>query len=347
MSSAGTFGIQCLSNQAISVVHGCPIKMTVPCRLFLGTCLMLRVAKINSPLVDTHRGQHSGQIFYSYPTDSMALSPLRHHAPDLSIVSYEIDSPSDRGSQGSIYWVHASLLVLAGLPACGWEPQVLFQPTWVGLMWACLFLAGCLLGSQDRNRWPTMLAALSIAYVAWWGFRSLTDVPAPDSLLLSVILMLSGWGVTTWHRARVRFTEARVGASSVAEGWRWSIGEIGWLTTLGACLAHAIPGLQTPAWLMLSVGTALMSAVLCSWIAYWWAWNDAWDRWKLGVLAVVMCASVWIVQVSAPRGLSVLTSIQWVLSGPLNVVAAQGVSVLLVQALWRWNAGGERLAADA
>jgi hypothetical protein len=269
----------------------------------------------------------------------MALTPLRHPTPELCIVSFEIDPHEDRCAQGKNYWVYASLVALAGLPACGWEPPVLFQPTWVGLMWACLFLAGGLWGSQDRNLWPTMLAAVSIAYLAWWGFRALTDVPAADSLLLAVILMLSGWGVTTWHRAKVRCSADGGNSLGGGYGWRWSIGEIGGLTMLVACLAHAIPGLQTPAWLMLSVGTALMSAVLCSWLACWWAWDDAWDRWKLAGLVLALLAAMGIVQMSAPSGQSVVQSIQWVLSGPLNVVATQGVSVLLVQAVWRWNAG--------
>jgi hypothetical protein len=269
----------------------------------------------------------------------MALTPLRHPTPDLCIVSYQIDNREGHDLQGRTYWTYASLVALAGLPVCGYEPPVLFQPTWVGLMWACLFLAGGLLGSRDRNLWPTMLAALSIAYLAWWGFRALTDVPAADSLLLAVILMFSGWGVTTWQRAKVGAAAEGRDACGGGGGWRWSIGEIGCLTMLVACLAHAIPGLQTPSWLMLSVGTALMSAVLCSWLACWWAWDDAWDGWKLAGLVLVLSAAMGIVQMSAPSGQSVLQSIQWLLSGPLNVVATQGVSVLLVQAVWRWNAG--------
>ncbi len=89
--------------------------------------------------------------------------------------------------------------------------------------------------------------------------------------------------------------------------------------------------------LILAVSATVVSGMLCSWIACSWAWKDKWNGWSLFSVVATLSASLGILFISAPTGVSPLDVCQWLLSGPVNVVAAQGVVVLAVLAIWRWE----------
>ncbi len=233
-----------------------------------------------------------------------------------------------------------SLLGIASFVAWGWQPDLRFQPTIVGILWGFLFLSGYLLGGVGRGQFGGLILALPTTFLSWLGVQSLTDLGAADCLLLSTILVVGGWSATFWKPANRPFVEGLAGQRAAKGLPRWSIWDMGCVTAVVACIVHAAPRLETPPMLLCAVAAALFSGLLCSWIACSWAWHDDWNWWSLSALVAALVAGVGIVHLSAPAGLTLTHSVRWALSGPINVVAAQGLAVLAVLTIWRWEYDG-------
>lgn len=270
----------------------------------------------------------------------MPLTTERHQVPQLYIVTEqtELNQPSSLHlASSSLYLV---LLAFASIVAWGWQPELRFQPTAVGVVWGCVFLSGYMLGGNGRGKFNGLLQAVPLAYLSWLGFQSLTDLGAADCLLLATFLVLGGWGAATWQMAFFDGVHERSKSPIGMSRLRWSIWDIGILTTIVACVVHAAPRLVTPWELMFAVTTALFSGLLISSIAGWWVWCDRWDWWGIFALLTTIAVGLGIMQISSPAGLSLWKAILWALTGPANVIASQGVVVLAVLSVWRLDQRG-------
>lgn len=270
----------------------------------------------------------------------MPLTTELHQLPQIYIVTEqtELNEPNSlRLATASIYGV---LFTVASIFAWGWQPELPFQPTAVGAVWGCVFLSGYMLGGIGRGKLNGLLQSVPLAYLSWLGFHSLTDLGAEDCLLLATFLVLGGWGASTWQTAFFHGDHERLKPQIGLSRLRWSIWDIGILTTIVACVVHAAPRLVTPWELMFAVTTALFSGLLISSIACCWVWCDRWDCWGILALLTTIIIGLAIVQIGSPAGLSLWNTIQWALTGPANVIASQGVVVLAVLSVWRLDQHG-------
>lgn len=273
----------------------------------------------------------------------MPLTTDRHQVPQLYIAPEQTEQ-TEQTEPNSLHLgtsiIYLLLLAFASIVAWGWQPELRFQPAAVGAVWGCVFLSGYMLGGNSRGKFNGLLQSVPLAYLSWLGFQSLTDLGAADCLLLATFLVLGGWGTATWQMAFFHGEHERSKPQIGMSRLRWSIWDIGILTTSVACVVHAAPRLVTPWELMFAVTTALFSGLLISSIACRWVWCDKWDGWGICALLTTMVIGLAIVQISSPAGLSLWHAIQWAFTGPANVIASQGVVVLAVLSVWRLEQHG-------
>ncbi len=227
--------------------------------------------------------------------------------------------------------------------ALGWIPPLWLQPTAVGVLWGSLFFAGFLAGSLGRGKLSTALVCLIIGTVSNAAFQRITDFASSDSLLVATCLLFAGWLTATLDPLSSPFQSSqRFPSPHVTSAARWTIWDIAFLTLIAACACHSIPKLEAPPMLMLGVLMALLGGLTSSWMACRWAWNERWNLWRFGVVILSLCAAAGLVFLSRPPSMPLLQSLQWVVSGPLNVIAAQALTVLFSLAVLRL----ERLLAS-
>lgn len=233
--------------------------------------------------------------------------------------------------------------VAASLAVGIWEPSLRFQPSVVGMLWAGTFLSGYLAGSLGRGQLWGALVAVSVGWSTHAAFEQLTDLGPADSMLLIAILLLAGWAITVFDPIAspsnsVQFAEQFSNLASctpTVERWRWSIWEIGFVTAIVACVAHAWPRLNAPPELLWAVVASLLAGLIVSWLACRWIWKDDWSLLSLASLTLMLAASLTVLILSAPPDQTLGHWLKWLLCGPVNVVAAQGVCVLATLGLWR------------
>ncbi len=112
-----------------------------------------------------------------------------------------------------------------------------------------------------------------------------------------------------------------------------------------ACFCQALPNLDTAPSVLFTALIALAAGLVCSWLAYRWAWQDEWT--PLGVLSLVgsLIAICGLTYFGGPPSRSLAEALRWMLTGPINVVACQATTVLLSLALMRFDAH-RHVAAD-
>jgi ABC-type xylose transport system permease subunit len=164
------------------------------------------------------------------------------------------------------------------------------------------------------------------------SFLHITDLPPADSLLLSTLLLTSGWVIARLDRAHV-FSSI---PAAHAHGSQWSIGDIAFATAMAACLSQAFVH-STWTLLLVSALTALAGGVVCSWLAYRWVWLDQYSLFSLLLAFLGLAAATIYVHRVAPVDATFWESVQWICMGPVNVIASQATSVLLVLALIRFE----------
>lgn len=270
-----------------------------------------------------------------YHEDSTSLSIPRHHSQ--SPAGFETATQPFAGSQlrATTAVPLAALMIFAALLAGGRHPTLTFQPTCVGILWAGMFLSGYLMGGKGRGRFATLWLTAPSGYISWRAFYALTDFAAADSLMLAAILMTGGWAAA--RCLEWRGLENLPGPTKQTRQGHFSIWDIGFFTTIVACVVHSAPRLESPPILQFAVAVCLLSGLLCSWIACAWAWKDNWDGWSLSALMVVLLASAGCLFLAAPSGWSLIRWLQWGLAGPVNVIAAQATVILATLTLWRWE----------
>ncbi|MEZ6134861.1 MAG: hypothetical protein R3C53_08130 [Pirellulaceae bacterium] len=228
------------------------------------------------------------------------------------------------------------LLAVLAVVACGvvyaWPGIPLWiQPTAVGAVWAGLFVAGFVLGGLRRGNMVALLAMLACSWVFESCFQALTHLATADCVLISTLLFGSGW------------LTARVDLGALVDSLpgrlrQWSIADLVVVTTISACLAHSLSNLTTPSILLFSVLTALVAGSACSVLAYRWVWNDHFSFGRCAMAVGTLALLAGYLYSYAPVDMTILDAVAWALTGPVNVVAAQGVTVLVALSLLRFDA---------
>lgn len=241
----------------------------------------------------------------------------------------------------STRWLLSAAVAAVGvLAACavlaGFQPPLWFQPTLVGGLWAMVLLTGFALGSFGRGSFFAATLAGMLTWLMNQSFRQITDLPPADCLLLSTLLLSSGWAIARLDRAHL-FSSI---PSAHAQAAQWSIGDIAFATAMAACLVQAFVNC-TPTLLLLSAITALAGGVVCSWLAYRWVWLDQYSLVSLLLAFFGLVAATLYVHHVAPIDATFWESVRWICMGPVNVIASQATSVLLVLALIRFESQGQ------
>ncbi len=234
----------------------------------------------------------------------------------------------------------AAMGVLVGCAVlAGFQPPLWFQPTLVGILWGLVFLIGFAMGSFGRG---SFLAATLAGVLTWLmnqSFLQITDLPPADCLLLSTLLLSSGWVIARLDRAHLFSSIPTAHAQSA----QWSIGDIAFSTALAACLVQAFVHC-TPTLLLLSAIMALAGGIVCSWLAYRWVWLDQYSLVSLLVAFVGLVSATLYIHHVAPVDATFWESVRWICVGPVNVIASQATSVLMVLALIRFESQGQGAA---
>ena len=221
------------------------------------------------------------------------------------------------------------------------------QPTVIGMLWGALFMVGFLLGA-DRGRSVALLVACFIcAALFLHTFQVLTDFAFSGSLLVTTWLLMFGWLTgRTDATATACFLRAvscsstpvslATAESPAVNPWlRWSILDIVFATGVVACFCQSATHLIAHPLLLIGVHVSLFGGVLYSWLAHRWVWNDRISWWRsLLTVSTMTLVAIFVCQLT-PVGRVFDGNLAWMLSGPLNVMAAQGTFVLFGAALLR------------
>ncbi len=220
----------------------------------------------------------------------------------------------------------ASLLLLS-ICALGWSPPDWIQPSIVGLLWANLFLLGLAAGHVRRGSARFACLAGGLLWLSKIALTIVTDLSTAECLLLGTILCGAGWSVAHLDNLHRDLSKSY---SSAIQYQQWTIWDIALLTTFVAAICFSTPRLESPGALLLNVTFVLTGGIMCSWLAYRWVFDDQWNVVKLLAILSVCALSLGVVSQLAPAESTVLQSLAWMLTGPLAVIAAQGLGVLAI-----------------
>jgi len=221
-----------------------------------------------------------------------------------------------------------AIVVFLNVYVC--SPPAWLQPTLVGMLWASLFLAGAAAGSVRRGNGLYACIAGSYVWLSQLAMQSLTSLVAAESGLIVVCTFSAGWLVTQFEFSG---RSQQASATEVRRYQQWTIWDLALLTTLVAVICYALPRLESPLILLTQVGFVLLGGCICSWVAYRWVFDDCWTMTKLIVMLVVSglyfwLMGFWLLSWQTPTEFSLLHITAWMLTGPLAVIAAQGLTVL-------------------
>ena len=240
----------------------------------------------------------------------------------------------------------AGIAVVVFLSVYVWSPPAWLQPTVVGMLWASLFLVGAAAGSVRRG--SALFACVAGSYVglSQIAMQSLTSLVAAESGLIVVCVFSAGWLVIQFEFSG---RSPQSPAIEVRRYQQWTIWDLAWLTTLVAVICYGLPRLESPLTLLSQVGFVLLGGGICSWVAYRWVFDDCWTVKKLIVLFVgsglffwqmgFWLLGFWKLGRQTPADLSLLHIAAWMLTGPLAVMAAQGLTVLAMLTAIRIDLG--------
>lgn len=224
-----------------------------------------------------------------------------------------------------------AITLISSLPLVGVDLGLWAQPSFVGLIWGGLFLAGFGLASTATRSIVQLVSMPGCALLLTYAFRSITDLSIEECIVVAVALLASGWLAKRFDRRMQRLTREPSPAK-----WQLPILDLFIATTLVACLSRACMHMTSPPIMLVSVLGTLIVGCSCCWAAYHWAWND--DR-PIGV-PLLMVAALAALGLGILVKVSPLTAIElaaWLLVGPLSVLASQSFTVLAVFAMIRWQ----------
>lgn len=221
------------------------------------------------------------------------------------------------------------------------SPPDWLQPTIVGMLWASLFLLGLAAGSVRRGSLWFALVAGCLVWLSQLALQSLTSLVAAECGLIVVGAFSAGWLMTQFEfSGRSRQTSLM----AVQRYQQWTIWDLALLTAVVAVTCYALPRLASPLILLTQVGFVLLGGCICSWMAYRWVFDDCWTLTKLMVMSIgsglcLWLFCLWVISQQPANELSVRLIAAWMLTGPLAVMAAQGLTVLALLTAIRIDQG--------
>lgn len=267
---------------------------------------------------------------------SLDPSPTQRE-PRRAIGSCAETSPN----QATLVFGPMSRLTGVGLWLVIAAPLIVELPDWLratvtGCTWGALALAG-LSASWSRSRVLSALSALCLAQLAQQSLQRIADLDHNAAWALVMVVIGGGWAVgllwTPWHAEyRQPVCIARSRGTSPRRA-RWSMWDIGCLSTGVAVLSWVAPRSETPLHLICQIAPALVGGLFVSLLAVEWACRDQWSlgRMLAVVLGVPIASGVCLWLATATTGLEALgwrALLGWWLTGPGSVIAAQGLTVL-------------------
>jgi len=235
----------------------------------------------------------------------------------------------------------ACVAIVVFLSAYVCSPPAWLQPTVVGMLWASLFLVGAAAGSVRRGNGLFACVAGSYVWLSQLAMQSLTSLVAAESGLIVVCIFSAGWLVTQFEFSG---RSQQTSATEVRRYQQWAIWDLALLTTLVAVICYGLPRLESPLILLTQVGFVLLGGCICSWVAYRWVFDDCWTTTKLIVMIVGSGLCFWLMGFGlliqhTPTEFSLLHITACMLTGPLAVIAAQGLTVLALLTAIRVDQG--------
>lgn len=250
----------------------------------------------------------------------------------------------------------------AAVLAAGVPIGYVFEPAAVGILWAGVFLAGVVLGGLARGSGLAVALATGYLAVAHAAFQQLSGFSAGESLIVAAVVIVTGW--ITGRRAINN--HSLFAASSTTEEreisqrgsfdalslsgvlrlqsqpkpktprtFQIELWDITFAMSVSAVVLAGLKDVASPLPLIACGVAAMVGGFVCSALACRWAWHDHWSPWSFAVFVAggVLCVGVLVANSPMP----VLSTLKWLLSGPVSTIGAQATTVLFICATWRWE----------
>jgi hypothetical protein len=229
----------------------------------------------------------------------------------------------------------ASVCVMAGLPVLGGEAPVWIQPAAVGLIWGAVFVLGFWSGGSRCVDGKSLLLLVTAGLWLTYRFKMMTDFLFAESLLLTVLVVGSGWLAARNFQdlAHSHWTRVRIYPKN-----QLSIGDLFFLTTFGACVVWAMGQMSSHPLAFVGVLGTLVVGCFGSWAVIDFAWNDRRPMGLSFAIAVAVLLTGLAVIVWLTPMMTWWDRVDWVVSGPLSVCTTQCLTVLVAFAAIRKNA---------
>lgn len=257
------------------------------------------------------------------------------------VMDRDDDSDPTSSAHASGIFVQLSALAVLAYSATmtvAGEFPLWIQPTHVGALWGGSFFAGFACGSFGRGSYLWAIWAAAVVSLSSVAFCRLSSFGAFDSILLSACILTLAWiaaslGSRNWSMFPHRWWVG-LGKSTT----QFSIWDMAFLTCIVAMICASVSRLEARPVLLASVFLALTGGLCSCWVACQWVWHDCWSIWKVFflVVSVLVALSTGVVfMLTTNFNASILDTVQWLLTGPINVIAAQATTVLALSALVR------------
>lgn len=234
-----------------------------------------------------------------------------------------------------------SLPVVAACLALGLQIAGPIESATVGVLWGGIFLSGFAMGGIYRGRVMPTIAASVYCWIATYAFVTVSDFPASESLLLTLVNTLAGWlaGVSftnRWSTLRQRSqSDPTAAIERPSPTGQFGILDIVFLTSCVAMVCSGLPGVTSPISLLACGVAAVLGGLVSSHVASRWAWHD---HWKLSsVTFFIAMAGLGLMALVLRSPMPTITTLKWFLAGPASTIAAQGTTVLFFCAAYRWD----------
>lgn len=186
------------------------------------------------------------------------------------------------------------------------------QTTLIGSVWAALVLVGCVC-AWSRHRLASGLVSIAIAMISHRAMHQLTDLGHNACWLVVLSVLSGGWGL---------------GLLMARRSGKWSLWDIGCLTTLVAVASWFLPRVESQFDLVCRTAPAILGGLILSAMSIQWVRYDRWSFFGLAMLGLGLIAGSGTCLWAAPSGMDVCGVLVWMLIGPAGVIVAQATIVL-------------------
>lgn len=228
-------------------------------------------------------------------------------------------------------------LILCSLPLWLGLPEWSVA-SWVGGCWGALLLAG-LSATWASNRLAWSAYCLITSLLSHASLGTTTDFGDAANWLIVTALLASGWSIGVallpWNEFH-RTPGCEPGSGNAGQApIQFSAWDIFCATALAALFCSTIPAVENRFDLLCQIGPALAGGILLSVVALQWGWRDHWSL--SSFVCVLVCLPILTLMLvpwtSIKQDFAFLAA--WLISGPLSVVAAQFIVVLIGCAVLR------------